>query len=150
VVTKYNVVLVAIGTISITVVGALLSNVFSPLNETIKDFISPPPHTYIVSAKTFDNSYNKVSKEVKSGDTIPVRSITFTFNSNAQSLGATVFQCIFDGSPFEECISPKPYANLQTEEGHIFKVRAEGILGNTDKSPATFSFTTVTTVSIIR
>jgi hypothetical protein len=58
------------------------------------------------------------------------------------------FECSFDGSPFEECISPKPYANLQTEEGHIFKVRAKGILGNTDKSPDTFNFTTITSSSV--
>jgi prokaryotic YEATS domain len=137
-------VFVAIGTITVTVIGALLSDVFSPVSENIKDIFSPPPDTTIQTHMTFDSAQNKVNKNVSSGETIPARAIVFTFNST----GGWRFECSIDGLPFEECISPKHYTNLETEEGHIFKVRAKGILGNVDKSPATFNFTSVTSSSV--
>jgi len=144
VVSKDNVVIVAIGTIVITIIGALLSDVFSPTAENIKDIFSSPPNTTISTAMTFDSFKNKVSKNVNPNDTIPSRGIEFTFSSS----GATVFECSFDGSPYEECLSPKHYGNLQTEQGHTFKVRAKGLLGNVEKEPATFPFISVTSSSV--
>lgn len=143
-ISRDNAVLVAIGTITVTVIGTLVSDVFSPVSEIIKDMFSPPPDTTIQSHMTFDGSKNKVNKNVSPNETIPARAIVFTFSSTGDSR----FECSFDGLPFEECLSPKQYTNLQTEESHIFKVRAKGILGNVDKSPDTFSFTTVTSSSV--
>lgn len=55
-----------------------------------------------------------------------------------------MYECSLDGSPFEPCLSPKPYGNLAPEISHIFKVRAKGILGNTDKTPDVFTINTIT------
>jgi hypothetical protein len=162
VVSKDNVLIVAIGTITVGFLGALISDVFSPISENVKDMISPPPNTSINTSRTFDNSNNSFSKNVNPGSTIPSRAIRFTFNSDGgpnshflyieyhllPSNISSVFECSFDGLPFEECISPKHYDNLQTEEEHVFKVRARGILGNADNSPATFRFTSVTSSGI--
>lgn len=161
-VSKDNVLIVAVATITITVVGALLSDVFSPASENIKDALSRPPNTTIWTHMTFDSSRNNVSKDVEEGDTIPSRAIEFKFNSSEGGMAyflfmkysllpsnsSSVYECSFDGSPYEECLSPKHYANLQTEQGHIFKVRAKGILGNVDKSPAYFRFISVTSSSV--
>lgn len=143
-VSKDNVVLVAIGTITVTIIGTLLSDVFSPVSEDIKNILSPPPETTIQTHMIFDSSQNKVNKNVNPGETIPARAVVFSFKSTGDSR----FECSFDGLPFEECLSPKHYTNLQTEEGHIFKVRAKGILGNVDKSPDFFNFTSVTSSSV--
>lgn len=164
-VSRDNVLIVAIGTITVTIVGGLLSDVFSPLTEHIKDILSPPPDTNISLATTFDSSRNNVNKSLNPGETIAARAVNFFFDSKRGWINpflffpsfnftllpvnsSSTFECSFDGLPFEECLSPKHYANLQTEEGHTFKVRVKGILGNKDKSPATFSFTTITSSSV--
>ncbi|MGC2426587.1 MAG: hypothetical protein WA421_06105, partial [Nitrososphaeraceae archaeon] len=78
-ISRSNVVFAAIGTITITLIGALLSGifspVFSPLSEYIKDNISKPPNTHIISAMTFDNANKNISKHVLYGDTIHSRAI---------------------------------------------------------------------------
>lgn len=161
---KYrNIILASIGTIVITLLGALLANVFSPvfspLSEFIKDSISNKPVTKIISAMTFDNINKNISKKVNSGDTITSNSITFNFSSSLSNLSIPMlshipieyfpdFECSFDGSPFEDCVSPKSYGNLNTEVGHSFQVRAKGLLGNFDKTPEKFYFTSITSASI--
>jgi hypothetical protein len=96
---------VAIGTIAITVVGTLLTRVFSPvfapLSEGIKDMISGAPNTTDVTAMTFDNNNKDISKRANYGDTIASNSITFNFSAVQPSfLGINYspgFQCSFDG-----------------------------------------------------
>jgi hypothetical protein len=58
------------------------------------------------------------------------------------------FECSFDGAPFKDCVSPKTYDKLNTEVGHSFQVRSTGMLGNLDKHPANFTFTTITSADI--
>jgi transcription initiation factor IIF auxiliary subunit len=147
----------------ITLLGSIFSPVFSPLSENIKDGFLGEPDTKITSAMTFDYNDKKVSKPLDPNDTISTRSITFNFKANESSKSTPLgnflsllgikhhipyFECSIDGKPFEECMSPKPYANLDTEVDHLFQVRAKSILGNTDKSPDKFYVTTITSASV--
>ncbi|MGZ5510931.1 MAG: pYEATS domain-containing protein, partial [Nitrososphaeraceae archaeon] len=59
------------------------------------------------------------------------------------------YECSFDGQLFEDCLSPKSYGNLNTEQTHAFQVRAKGILGNTQNIPEIFKFTSITSSNII-
>jgi hypothetical protein len=112
---------------------------------------------------TFDYNDKKVSKPLDPNDTISTRSITFNFKANESSKSTPLgdflsllgiknhipyFECSIDGKPFEECMTPKLYANLDTEVDHLFQVRAKSILGNTDKSPDTFTFTSIPSASV--
>lgn len=160
-----NVILTSIGAIAVTLVGALLANVlspvFSPLSESIKDDITSKPITNITRALTFNSDDQKVDHIVKSGDTIASSSITFYFTSQLNNTILPIsippqlrlnyapnFECSFDGAKFEACVSPKTYDKLNTEVGHSFQVRATGMLGNLDKHPANFTFTTTTSANI--
>lgn len=54
------------------------------------------------------------------------------------------YECSFDGQPFEDCNSPKPYGDLITEVHHNFQVRTKGILGNTQEPATSFKFISLT------
>ncbi len=148
-----TIVTIAVGLI-IAILTSIFSPVFSPLSDSIKELISGEPNTTIISAMTFNGSNDNMGKIVN--HTFPVvasNSITFTFNaSQTPPIGAPThllgFQCDFDGTPFEDCESPKSYYNIQTEAGHNFQVRAKGILGNVDRTAAGFYFTTLTSANI--
>ncbi|MGB7662797.1 MAG: pYEATS domain-containing protein, partial [Nitrososphaeraceae archaeon] len=150
---KDNVIIVTIS----TVIGALLigvfSPVFSPLSEAVKDQISGEPNATIIAATTFDKDNKDVTKQVKNHDIITSNSIRFDFDASQRSPfiqppKPNGFQCSLDGAPFEDCVPPKSYGDLPTEVGHTFQVRAVGILGNIDKSPVKYYFTTITSASV--
>lgn len=153
-ISKDNVIVVTIS----TVIGALLigvfSPVFSPLSESVRDQLTGEPNATVISAMTFDKDNKEVTKPVNNDDTISSNSIRFDFKASQKSpIGIqppnpSSFQCSLDGAPFEDCVSPKSYGDLPTEAGHTFQVRAIGILGNIDKSPHKFYFTTITSASI--
>ncbi len=64
-------------------------------------------------------------------------SATFEFTST--ETGST-FDCELDGSGYSNCTSPKSYAGLP-DGTHTFNVRATDQAGNTDPSPASYSWT---------
>lgn len=64
-----------------------------------------------------------------------------SFSFAADESGDT-FECALDGDPFASCESP--YVTPQLDPGpHNFSVRATDDVGNTDATPATYSFTVV-------
>src|SRR5215213_5076547 len=62
-----------------------------------------------------------------------------TFRFSANEAGAS-FECSLDGSAFAACVSPIAYTGLDARE-HRFRVRARDAVGNTDVSPATWTWT---------
>jgi LysM repeat protein len=76
---------------------------------------------------------------ISSGPNNPTTSTKATFVFAASEVGAT-FQCALDGEGFTGCTSPKSYAGLSVGS-HTFQVRATDAAGNTDPSPASYSWT---------
>ena len=57
----------------------------------------------------------------------------------------STFGCSIDGAPFAPCVSPKTYTGL-ADGNHSFQVRATDAVGNTDGTPASYSWQVVTPV----
>ena len=68
----------------------------------------------------------------------PVLKLPQTLNSAAWD-GTAVFECQLDGGGFSFCTSPHVYSNLTGGE-HTLEVRAVDPVGNTDTSPASYSW----------
>ena len=64
-------------------------------------------------------------------------SATFEFTANQAGSG---FACSLDGAAFTPCTSPTTYPGL-VAGSHSFRVRATDPAGNTDPTPALFSWT---------
>jgi Big-like domain-containing protein len=64
-------------------------------------------------------------------------SASFGFSS---SEGGSTFECQLGGGGYSSCASPKPYSGL-TAGSHTFQVRSTDTAGNTDLTPASFTWT---------
>jgi thrombospondin type 3 repeat protein len=73
------------------------------------------------------------------GSTTIATSASFSFSS---SESGSTFTCQLDGSAWAACTSPGSYSGLSLGS-HAFAVRATDEAGNTDASPATWSWTIV-------
>jgi hypothetical protein len=73
--------------------------------------------------------------------TINVADATFTFS--ASEAGAS-FECSLDGEAYAACTSPRSYINL-SDGSHALQVRATDAAGNTDTTPANYTWAVDTT-----
>jgi hypothetical protein len=63
---------------------------------------------------------------------------TFTFSS---SESGSTFECRIDGGSWSSCASPHTVSPALTEGSHTFDVRATDAAGNTDATPASYTWT---------
>ncbi len=96
-----------------------------------------PPATYGWTVDTIapDTTITKTPDAVSSS-----ASATFEFTS---SKPLSSFSCSHDGSPFASCSSPQTYGGL-ADGSHTFQVRASDLAGNTDPTPASYSWQVAT------
>jgi len=70
-----------------------------------------------------------------------------SFSFTATEAGST-FACQLDASAFAPCVSPKSYSGLDLGT-HSFQVRATDPAGNTDPTPASYTWTVVPILPIL-
>jgi len=80
---------------------------------------------------------------ITSGPATTTSEHTARFEFTSSEPGTSAFECRLDGAPFASCSSP--YTSGQLNDGtHTFEVRATDNAGNTDATPAAYSFTVFT------
>jgi hypothetical protein len=97
------------------------------------------PATFIWTIDT-----TKPDTTIDSGPAIPTNSTSASFNfsgtDNITPPGGLAFECRLDGGSFVSCTSGKSYTGLAADS-HTFEVRAKDEAGNTDSTPAPFTWT---------
>jgi hypothetical protein len=75
-------------------------------------------------------------------------SFDFTGSDEVGGSGVAAFECDLDGGGFSACTSPKSYTSL-SNGSHTFQVRAKDTAGNTDATPASFTWVVDTTAPVV-
>jgi parallel beta-helix repeat protein len=113
----------------------------------------PADGTYDIQARVTDNAGNvgaSPNKTTTIDNAAPDTTITAkpsdpssnpspSFSFSASENGST-FQCQLDAGAFAACTSPKSYSGL-ADGAHTFSVQATDAAGNTDPTPATYTWT---------
>lgn len=74
-------------------------------------------------------------------------SFTFGGIDNATFSGDLTFECKMDAAAYGPCASPKNYSGLSVGT-HTFRVRAKDAAGNTDPTPASYTWTIVSAPAV--
>jgi hypothetical protein len=86
------------------------------------------------------NTIDGNESTIISGDSTKSTSISFAYEGS-DDVGVASYECSIDGSDFVECdANPQEYTKLTASE-HTFAVRSIDAIGNTDESPAEFTWT---------
>ena len=99
---------------------------------------------------------DKIAEELTKDTTPPDTSITSkplnltnstSANFSFTSTETATFECQMDSGGYTSCTSPKSYTGL-TEGSHSFSVKAIDSAGNTDSTPASYTWTIDTTANV--
>ncbi len=96
---------------------------------------SPASHTWVVDTTGPDTL-------ITANPTDPSNSSSASFSFTGTDTGGTgvaSFECQLDGGGYTACTSPKSYTGL-SDGSHTFQVRAVDNAGNTDASPASYTW----------
>jgi hypothetical protein len=94
--------------------------------------LSTPAVTVTVDTAAPDTS-------IDSGPNDPTNATSATFGFSSNETGAS-FECRTDGAPFTACTTPRTVSGL-ADGSHTFEVRASDPAGNTDPTPARWTWT---------
>ncbi len=100
---------------------------------------SGPSATFTVDTTAPDTS-------ITSQPTNPSNQTSASFSFTATEAGST-FACQIDGGTYSSCTSTTTYSGLASGQTHTFSVRATDPVGNTDPTPATYSWLIDVTVA---
>jgi hypothetical protein len=100
-------------------------------------------NTETAASRTFSVDTTAPQTTIDSSPSHPTSSASADFDFSANEGGAT-FECRVDGGSWGACTSPKSYAGL-ADGSHTFDVRAADPAGNTDATPASFTWLVDTT-----
>ncbi len=87
-------------------------------------------------ASTFNPCYPDTS--IDSNPTDPSNSANASFTFSSADAGS-MFECQLDGGGWATCTSPQNYAGL-ADSSHTFEVKATNMRGNTDPTPASWTW----------
>ena len=90
------------------------------------------------SSRSFTIDRAAPQTTIDSNPADPTSSTSASFDFSA-SEGSSSFECRIDAGSWGACTSPKSYASL-ADGSHTFDVRATDVAGNTDGSPASFTW----------
>ena len=95
------------------------------------------------SSRTFTIDRAAPQTTIDSNPATPTASTSASFDFSSSEGGST-FECRIDGGAWGACTSPRTYSSL-SDGSHTFDVRATDVAGNTDGSPASFTWLVDTT-----
>ena len=100
-------------------------------------------NTEAPSSRTFTYDTTAPQTTIDSSPSNPSGSNGAAFDVSSSEGGST-FECRIDGGSWSACTSPKSYAGL-AGASHTFDVRATDVAGNTDGTPASYTWLVDTT-----
>lgn len=124
-------------TSDLTVASITTENVFDLASNNTTSSSLPGSNIADTSDIEIDTTAPDTTIDSNPAVLINTDSATFEFSSNESP---ATFECQIDGGGFSSCTSPQAYAGI-SEGDHTFDVQATDAAGNTDPTPASYSFT---------